>query len=160
MQDIHYSYGWMGPFMRYAGPPIFVLMALLFVFLDYAAIANFHKMESPYEAAFIPLLSLLVIPMCLIWTHIIARHGPSLSCEYLIRQDTMHVMKGGHELFQVHLPDADIRYRMLARVFMITPAHDHRRTLVIMNNGKYETASFVEIKTKLLSFSNVRKGLW
>ena len=160
MQDVHYSYGGMGPVMRYAGPPVFVLMALLFAFLAYVAIANFHKMEPPYEAAFIPLLSLLVIPMCLAGAYMIVKHGPSLSCEYLVRQETMHVLKDSHELFRFQLPDADIRYRMLARVFVITPPHDHRRTLVIMNNGRYETAPFLEIKTRLLSLPNTRKGLW
>src|SRR5690554_1362996 len=119
MREIEYGYGIMGYALRYAGPPMFVFMAGIFIFIDYLILANLGEKGFSLNVVFLVAISIAAIPISLGAAWMCIMHGRSLTRSYEVSHNALKVLEKGRVLSFIDIGGAEIRYRWPFMTFLI-----------------------------------------
>ena len=160
--QIEYSYGFLGYFIKYFGIPVFIIMLLTSIFVSYLILAEKYYLENPFNAAFLLLLFMVMIPYCLKGIFYFYKGKEYFTKKYIFTDDllSVHDRQGNIDIF----PIEDIKkivYLKALSTFEIHFDNKYPGPIVLMNNGQNQTKSFVDLKQYLLGLNTqIFRKIW
>lgn len=149
---IEYSYGIFGYFLKYFGGVIMIALLGAFLFIAYLI----PQWPVSWEAVFLAFLVLFMIPICCKGIYYLFKFNDSFVCNYIFINDSLTIIRKNKAIQSLSLDEVcSIVYLKLPKVIEV-----HFRSLskpiVLMNNGQYETNSFVQLKDFLFKNNSVK----
>ena len=155
MEDINYDYGFLGVFMTYFLMPFALMLALMMGFLAYA-VAIYPGNTGFFSGVMLPIFLVFSAFLCIGGAVVSPKYAYSYSRNYRISNRELQVLRRETVEAVVPLDDAEIYYRLLTRVIEINHPALRNGVLLLMNNHRFESSMFYDLKRYFLDNHNTK----